>query len=49
MPGKDIRVTDDLTRSLTHERPRPQGPPPIASGAKKPGSGSGGSTPKKRK
>jgi hypothetical protein len=24
-----MRVTDDLSRSLTHERPRPKGEPPV--------------------
>ncbi len=49
MPDKEIRLTDDLTKSLTHERPRPQGKPPIANGPKKPPSGSSGPSSKKRK
>ena len=33
MPEKEIRLTDDLTKSLTHERPRPQGSPPVVHGS----------------
>jgi hypothetical protein len=49
MPEKEIKLTDDLTRSVTHERPRPQGSPPLAQGTSKPTSGGSGSSSKKRK
>jgi len=49
MPEKEIKLTDDLTRSVTHERPRPQGNPPLSQGPAKPSSGDGASTSKKRK
>jgi len=49
MPEKEIRLTDDLTKSITHERPRPQGAPPVAQGPSKPTSGGDGSSSKKRK
>jgi hypothetical protein len=46
---KEIKLTDDLTKSITHERPRPQGNPPVSQGTVKPASGVSGSSFKKRK